>query len=210
MKTKIFALITMVAIVLSTATLTHAATKTNNDEITVLSEVNNINKIEASGNVEVYITSGAKDQVKVYNNYYAQNALVQNQDGVLRISSYKTDKLIVMVTVTDLRAITANDNARVISDKTLSAIDLAVNLNDNAYAQLKLDAFAANVTVNDHAKADLTGDVNNYELDYSRSSSVNRTELTAANKIEKITTPVSTPAHRNHKYPFIIDKLASL
>lgn len=208
MKTQIVTLITVVAIVLSTTTLTRAAAKSNADEITVLANVSSINEIEASGNVEVYITDGDKDQVKVYNNYYAQNALVQDQNGVLRISSYKTEKLVVLVTVTDLRSITANDKASIISDKTLSAIDLTVNLNDDASAQLKLNAFAATVTVNDHAKADLSGSIDNYELNYSRSSRVNRTELVAMNTAETMTT--KTIATKDVKCPVEAERIASL
>lgn len=208
MKTQIATLITVVAIVLSTTTLTRAAAKSNADEITVLANVSSINEIEASGNVEVYITDGDKDQVKVYNNYYAQNALVQDQNGVLRISSYKTEKLVVLVTVTDLRSITANDKASIISDKTLSAIDLTVNLNDDASAQLKLNAFAASVTVNDHAKADLSGSIDNYELNYSRSSRVNRTELVAMNTAETMTT--KTIATKDVKCPVEAERIASL
>lgn len=188
MKKKIFTLITLVAIVISTTSLTHAAVKINNDETTILTDVSNINKIEAYGNVEVYITNGTKDQVKVYNNYYAGNALVQNQNGVLRVSSYKTEKLVVLVTVTDLRSIKAFDNASIKSDGTLSSLDLTVDLNNDASAQLNLDALAASITVNDCAKADLSGAINDYELKHSRSSSVNRKELVAVNTKETMTT----------------------
>jgi hypothetical protein len=188
MKTRIITLITMVAVVLSTTNFTYAATKAtnSNDGVTVLTEVSNINKIEASGNVEVYITNGDKDQVKVYNNYYAQNALIQDKDGVLRISSYDADKLVVLVTVSDLRSITASDNAAVKSYGTLSAIDLNVMLKDNSSAQLKLNSFAADFTIVGHAKADLTGSVDNYNLAYTPSSSVNRSQLAVVSKTEKI------------------------
>src|ERR1700743_1778652 len=119
MKTKNLTLIALFAVIFGTATVAKATTIAGSNDITVLTNVNNINKIEASGNVEVYITNGDKDQVKVYNNYYAQNALVQDKDGVLRISSYNTDKLVVLVTVSDLRSITASDNAAVKSYGTL-------------------------------------------------------------------------------------------
>ncbi len=180
MKTRIITLITLVT-VLSATTLTYAATKTNDDQITVVATETNINKIEASGNVEVYITNGDKDQVKVYDDYFAQNALVQDKDGVLRISSYAADKLVVLVTVADLRSITATDNASVRSYGIFSAIELDVKLDKNASAQLKLDVFAANVTVTDGAKADLSGSVNDYDLNYSHSAKINSTELVAVN-----------------------------
>ncbi|MDB5032444.1 DUF2807 domain-containing protein [Mucilaginibacter sp.] len=187
MKTRITSLITMAAIVLSTTSLTYASVN-NKDQAVVVTTSSNINKLEISGNVEVYITNGDKDQVKVYDNYYAQNALVQDKEGVLRISSYTADKLVVLVTVSDLRSITVNDNAAVKSYGIFSTVALDVKLNNNASAQLKLNAFAANVTVNDRAKADLSGTVNDYELNYSQSSTVNKTDLTAVNRIEKLTT----------------------
>jgi len=206
MKTRIITLITLVT-VLSTTSLTYAAAKTNNDQITVIATESNINKIEASGNVEVYITNGDKDEVKVYDDYYAQNALVQDKDGVLRISSYTADKLVVLVTVADLRSITATDNASVKSDGTFSAIELDVKLDKNASAQLKLDVFAANITVTQGAKADLSGSVNDYDLNYSRSGKINSTELVAVNSTKNNITK-KAPSLANDDLD--IDNVASL
>jgi hypothetical protein len=190
MKTGIVTLITIAAIALST-TVSKAATintNNNNNNAMVNVAVNNISKIEASGNVEVYIKNGDKDEVKVFDKYYSKNALVQNKDGVLRISSYSKDKLVVLVTVTDLRTITAYDNAVIKSKGKLSAIDLNVTLNNNASAQLNLDAYAANFTVNNRATANLSGNVNDYTVSYSQSSTINKTELVAANISERNTT----------------------
>ncbi len=188
MKTRIVTLITLVAIALSVS-VAHATTLNNNNTATAVNvAVNNISKIEASGNVEVYITNGDKDEVKVYDKYYEQNALVQGKDGVLRISSYAKDKLVVLVTVADLRAITAYDNAVVKSYGKLSAIELNVNLNNNASAQLNLDVFAANFTVNNRSTANLSGTVNDYSVKYSQSSTINKTDLVAVNVTEKNTT----------------------
>ena len=205
MKTNITTLIASVALLLSTTTISLAANKTGND-IVALAEVGNISKIEASGNVEIYITSGSKDGVTVYDNYYGQNAMVQNDNGVLRIASYKNEKLVVLVTVTDLRAITANDNASIKSEGNFSALELEVNLNDNATAQLNVDAMEAKFAVNDNAKADLSGMIMDYELSYSQASTVNRTHLTADNRIEtKIALP--QPARKHFR---MFNTLASL
>ena len=185
MKTKFTTIIATVALLISTTTLTFANTKADNGAV-ILTDVGPINKIEASGNVEVYITNGKEDGVKIYNDYYGDNARVQNEDGVLRIASYKTDALIVIVTVTDLRAITANDNAIVKSYKgILSALSLNIQLNNNAVAALDLNAVAANIAVNDQAKADLSGMVENYHLDYSKTSTVNKTYLDAYTSTER-------------------------
>jgi hypothetical protein len=189
MKTKFLTLITLVTLTIATTSSTFANTTTKNNT-TVLNNIARITSIEAHGNVEIYVTNGNKDGVEVYDSYYDQNALVQNENGVLRVSSYKADKLVIMVTVTDLRAISASDNAMVKSYGRFSSLDLEVELNDNAAADLNMDAFVARFTINDRAKADISGTIEDYQLNYSRSSTVNRTYLATENRTEKITTPL--------------------
>jgi hypothetical protein len=182
MKKLILTLTAIIVAIAGTTTFTYAAAK--NNEVTVLTNIGNISKIEVRGNVELYVTNGDKDQVTVSNNYYGENAYVQDQNGVLRISSYKTEKLVVYVTASDLNSIAVYDNSVVRSDKKLSLISLDVTLYNNAYAALKLDNYAANITVNDQAKADLTGNVTEYSSTYSSTSTINRAELVAENASE--------------------------
>lgn len=193
MKTRIITLITLLTVVLG-VTVASAATLNNDNDAAaaVLVATNSINKIEASGNVEVYVTNGVKDQVKVYDKYYAKNAFVQDKDGVLRIASYTADKLVVLVTVTDLHAITANDNATIKSYKKLSLINLNLELNNNASAKLDLDALNASVVLNHRAAADLSGNIFYYNLAYSQSSTLNRTNLSVVSATEKNTTKTTT------------------
>jgi len=190
MKKVILTLIAITVVVLGTSNFTYASAK-NNNVVTTLSNIGSINKIEVHGNVEVFVSTGDKDQVKVNNNYYAESAFVQDQNGVLRISSYKAEKLVLYVTASNLQAITAYDNATVVSNDKLSLISLDVNLFNNAYANLNLDNFATNVTVNDQAKADLTGSITEYSLIYNNLSNVNRTELIAQNVSETKIAPKS-------------------
>lgn len=194
MKTKILSIVTIAAIVLGIANTTYAATKNdsaakNNEVSTVLTNVSNINKIEVRGNVELYVSDGTSDQVKVYNRYYAESALVQNQKGVLRISSYSDQKLVVWITANDLRSISAYDNAEVRSFGKLSSIELNVDLHNNASANLNLDAFSANVTVADHAKANLSGTANEFSLKHDIATSVNKYNLEAVHYTDN--TPVN-------------------
>ena len=176
MKTTIITIFT--ALVLSTGIANaKTVTTTENENVTVLTEISAINKIEVHGNVELYVSDGAADQVKVYNKYYTESALVQSSNGVLRISSYKAEKLVIWVTAKTLNAITAYDNADVKSFGTLSNIEFAVELNNNATAKLNLDAFNANVTVNDQAKADLSGTANEVNVRYSHIENVNDANL---------------------------------
>jgi hypothetical protein len=129
MKTKILSVITMLVIVLGLTTSTYAA---NIDAYTVLNDITSINKIEVHGNVELYVSDASSDQVKVYNKYYSESALVQNKNGVLRITSYKAEKLVVWVSANDLRSISAYDNAEVKTFGKISKIEFNVDLHDNA------------------------------------------------------------------------------
>jgi hypothetical protein len=189
MKTPLLTIATIFTIALGTITSANASTtKNDNSEVsTTLTNVSKINKIEIYGNVELFVSDGTADQVKVYNKYYAESALVQSKDGVLRISSYTAKKLVVWVTAADLRAITANDNAEVKSFGNLSKIDLDVTLNNNASAKLNLDAYKANITVNDRAKADLSGNVTDFSITHDQSATVNQTNMVAATTSKKVT-----------------------
>jgi hypothetical protein len=172
MKTQIITIFAALALSTGIAKTTNAATA-KNETVTVLTDISAINKIEVRGNVEVYISDGATDQVKVYNKYYAESALVQSKNGVLRIASYKAEKLVVWVTAADLRSISAYDNAEVRSFGDLSKIEFDVDLHNNASAKLNLDAYSANIDVNDQAKANLSGTANEYDLKYSHAENVN-------------------------------------
>ncbi|MDR3697843.1 GIN domain-containing protein [Mucilaginibacter sp.] len=202
MKTQIITLFT--ALVLSTgiAATTYADT-TNSDNVTVLSDISVINKIEVRGNVQLYISDGNADQVKVYNQYYAESALVKSRNGVLSIASYKAEKLVVWVTAADLRSIAVYDNADVKSFGDFSGIDFAVELHNHATANLSLDAFNAKVTVADQAKATISGRVNEFDLKYNHAENVSSANLEAG-KVSKSQTVVAVPAKP------VVDEFAGL
>jgi len=179
MKTQIITLFT--ALVLSTgiAATTYAAPVKNDKDVTILTDVSAISKIEVRGNVELYISDGDADQVKVYNKYYAESALVKSRNGVLSIASYKAEKLVVWVTAADLRSVSAYDNADVKSFGNFSGIEFAVDLHNNATAKLSLDSFSTSVTVTDQAHATLSGRVNQLDLQYNHAENVTSTNLEA-------------------------------
>lgn len=184
MKTKFLSFVAIAAIVLGVSNTTIAAVKSdaaakNNEVSTVLTNISKINKIEVRGNVEVFVSDGSSDQVKVYNHYYSESALVQSQNGILRISSFSDQKLVVWVTAAQLTGISAYDNAEVKSFGKLSSIEMDVTLHDNAYARLDMDGYSANITLNNRAKADLTGTVNQCSLKYDHSATVNSTNFAA-------------------------------
>jgi hypothetical protein len=185
MKTKILSIATILLIVASVSSKTFAADKnTSNTAVaatTLLENVSNINKIEVHGNVQLYVTNGVNDKVKVYDNYYNQNALVQEQDGVLRISSYKNEKLVVWVTVSDLKSVSAYDNASVESFGKFSALDFNLSLNNSATANFNMDCIEAKIAVNDSAKANISGNASQTSLVINQSATVNATQLVADN-----------------------------
>ena len=145
MKTTILTVATVLSLALATSTTTFAANKNISKVSTTLTDVKHISKIEVRGNVELYVSNGTTDNVKVYDKYYSENALVQNQNGVLRISSYKNEKLVVWVTAAELQSISAYDNATVKSFGQLSGINLDVNLYNRAVATLNIDAYTATI-----------------------------------------------------------------
>ncbi|RZK52724.1 MAG: hypothetical protein EOO91_18870, partial [Pedobacter sp.] len=107
---------TLIALSLTGLVLTSSAFVTkaaDGQKQTVLADVKKVNKINVSGNVELILVQSADENVKVYNNYYASNALVQQKNGELRISSFNKETLTVIVYVTNLSAITASENATV-------------------------------------------------------------------------------------------------
>lgn len=185
MKTQVITIVAIVALAFGTVKVSNAATKHNT--VTVLEKVSKINNIEVHGNVQVYVSDGPADQVKVYNDYYAENALVQSQNGTLRISSYKAEKLVVWVTVNELKSINVYDNAAVNSFGKLADIELNVNLFDNASANLNLDSYSADVNLNDHAKANLTGTATECNLTCTQAATVNHVNFIADhfNKVVK-------------------------
>jgi hypothetical protein len=94
---------------------------------------------------------------------------------------------VVWVTAADLQAISAYDNAEVKSFGKLERLDLEVNLYNTASADLNLDAYKATINVNNRAKANISGTVNDYNLTQDQSASVNCSNLAAVNSSKKVT-----------------------
>ena len=178
MKTKFLSIFLMFVVISAISKSTYAAT-VNSADYVVLNDIKAINKIEIHGNVELFISDGSAEQVKVYNKYYSERALVQSNNGVLRISSYNTEKLVVWVTSENLGSISAYDNAEVISFGKVSKIEFSVDLHDYATAKLDFDAYSATVTLTGHSKIELSGTVNELSLNHNEGSTVVKSDLLA-------------------------------
>jgi hypothetical protein len=177
MKTKMLSIALMFVVMSAITKSTYA--NTANTAATVLNDIKSINKIELHGNVELFISDNAAEQVTVYNKYYAENALVQNSKGVLRISSYGAEKLIVWVTSDNLSAISAYDNAEVRSFGDISKIEFNIDLHDNAIAKLNFNAYSANVTLKDKAKIELGGNATHLNVNHTVGTTVNSYSIEA-------------------------------
>lgn len=135
----------------------NAKNNTSASKVTILSEVKNINKIVATGNVEVFVVQAPTESVKVYDSYYSKNALVQQKDGVLRISSFEKEPLAVTVYVRNISAIEASDNASVKTFGKVNFLSLDVLLTGKATADINAKTVNLYTSINDHASLKLGG-----------------------------------------------------
>lgn len=182
MKTSIktFIALAVTAVVLTTSTATTFAADGKKE--TILTEVKKVNKINVSGNVELILVQSTDEHVKVYDDYYAKNALVQNKDGELRISSFNKEALTVIVYVSNLTSITASDNATVKTFGKFSAFSLDVNLQDNASANLNTNTLELNTNVFGVAKLTLNGSTETYNGLIGNFANVNLEKFAADSK----------------------------
>jgi hypothetical protein len=185
MKTSILTLALAFTALIGVSNTTYASAD-GKQAVTTLNQPTPVSKIEVRGNVELYVSDGLADQVKVYNNYYSENAVVQGRDGVLRIASYGDQKLVIWVSSACLQKISAYDNASVKSFGKLSAIQLDVNVYGNASAQLNIDAYTLNLNLHGRAKADLSGSVSHANLDCDYSSTLNYAMLNSDQLDKKV------------------------
>lgn len=186
MKTKILPVIALLVLMSGVSKSSYAVTIHNTD-CTVLNGIKAITRIEVRGNVELFISDNATENVKVYNQYYSESAVLQYNSGVLRIASYNDKKLVVWVTANDLRSVSAYDNAEVRSFGGFSNIEFSVELHNYASAKLNLNVYSANITLRDHAKAELSGTATEFNLDRNVGSTLIDSDFLANQKI-------STPA----------------
>lgn len=150
-------------------------------KVTVLSTVKNFNKLNVSGNVEVILVQSASPSVQVYDNYYAKNALVQEKDGELRISSFDKETLTVVVYASQLNEITASDKAVVKTSGKFNALSLEVNLKDQAKATLNTNTVDLFAKVNDKASLNLSGSTTDYNAVIGSLASLSSEKFTAEN-----------------------------
>jgi hypothetical protein len=183
MKTKILSISLMFMVLSGILSSTYAAT-TNSADYVILNDIKAINKIEIRGNVELFISDKSPEQVKVYNKYYSERALVQSSNGVLRISSYDNEKLVVWISSENLRSVSAYDNAEVKSFGNVSKIEFSIDLHDYATAKLNFDSYSADVTLKDHSKLEMSGTVNEFNINRNVNSTLLKSDFSAVHYTE--------------------------
>ncbi|MDQ7949183.1 MAG: DUF2807 domain-containing protein [Pedobacter sp.] len=194
MKTAIKNLCLATLTVLALGTSAFAASTEQEKNITILNHVQHMQKIVANGNVEVILVQSATESVKVYDNYYAKNALVQEENGVLRISSFGKETLTVAVYVNNLSEIEANGNAKISTAGKVSFLSLNVRLNGHASANINANTLTLYTLVADQASLKLAGSTTDHIAVLGAQGCVNMDQFTADNSSISASSPILAKA----------------
>lgn len=181
MKTSIKNLFAAILTIAISASATSIVNATATKKITVVGEVKKFNKLNVAGNVEVILVQSPNQSVQVYDSYYSKNALVQEKNGELRISSFDKETLTVVVYANQLNEITASDNAVIKTNGKFSALSLAVTLKDQAKAILNTNTIDLFANVNGQSNLTLSGKTTDYIAAINSTSSINMDKFTAEN-----------------------------
>lgn len=169
-------MLAMFATVLPTSSL---FAKANNKMLTTINQAQEISKLVVKGNVEVFITQGSTNSVKVYDNYYSENAYIQNNDATLRITSYGDKTLSVWVTVQNLSEIEASDYAQVYTNNTINSLDLKLTLNNHAVAKMAINSYKLTTKIAGNANLELTGNTELQQTNVLNNANVDLRKFTA-------------------------------
>lgn len=181
---------TALTLVVLTGSAFASTTNPSANKVTVLSQVKNINKIVVSGNVEVLLLQAPVESVKVYDGYYAKNALVQQENGELRISSFEKETLTVAVYVRELSTIELGDNSTVKTYGKVNFLSLDVVLSGSAKADIDANTVNLSTTVKDNAKLALSGSTTDLQVGLTAQAKVNMDHFAAENTSVNSIAPV--------------------
>lgn len=143
-----------------------------NEKITLLNKIGKFNKLTVSGNVDVLIVQSPESRVTVYDDYYAKNALVQEKNGELRISSFEKKPLSVVVYTNQLTEINASDQATVNTQGVFKTICLDVNLKNEAKANLNTSTLDLFAQLDNDANLELSGNAVDYNVVMNDNTSI--------------------------------------
>ncbi|MFC4211773.1 GIN domain-containing protein [Pedobacter lithocola] len=194
--------------ILGTASIAAIANE-NNNNYTNLTSVKNISKIKISGNVKLVLIQDAKESVEVYDNYFAKNALVQQQNGELRISSFTSEPLTIIAHVNNLSAIEASNTSSIITSGNFNLLNLNVVLNDNATADIKANTVSLTTHINGTSNLALSGSTENYTAILGSVAKIKMNDF-AANDSNVSAAPANATYSANRYEDIKIDVLESI
>lgn len=183
MKTSVknlFALFTGIILLLNTAALM-AAEPVNH--ITTLRSVKDIRKIVVSGNVNLLLVQDNRESIKVYDKYYSKNALVQQQGGTLRISSFSDRPLSIVVYVKELNAIEANNEAKVRTQGCFRLLNLDVRLKDRASADINAKTVSLFTSVKGTSALKIAGSADQHAIEMGDLGNLTMDQFTASETV---------------------------
>lgn len=190
MKTSIQTLFAAVLTLVVLTSSAFASTDVKSNNVTVLNQVKNISKLEVKGNVDVILVQAPTESVKVNDSYYSKNALVQEKNGVLRISSFEKERLTVTVYVRNLSSIEAGDNATVQTFGKISFLSLDVILKDKATADINATTINLYTSIKDNAKLVLSGSTSEHYAILSSQAKMSMDQFIADNATVNTIAPV--------------------
>lgn len=145
-----------------------------------------IDKIEVNGNVEVLLTQDVAERVKIYDEQLSKNALVQWEEGVLRISSYEKKPVTVLISVTDLKSIDASGLCVVKSIGKISCLELKIKLQDQATAFLHAQTLNVSAHLKDAAMLKLAGEAEGQFLRLTGTAKLDASDFTAQSRFIQV------------------------
>jgi hypothetical protein len=199
MKNAMKTLIATLALILIGSTFVAKASSITGQ--TTLKDIKKVNTIHVAGNVSLILVQSFDESVKVYNEYYANNALVQQNDNDLRISSFEKAPLTVVVYVSNLTEISASGNATVKTYGNFSLLSLVVNLKDSATANLKTNTIDLYTNLSGQATLTLSGSTTSYGSVMDSFSTVNMEQFAAeSSNIKSKTSPIAAKINKKELY----------
>ncbi|MFC3561333.1 GIN domain-containing protein [Pedobacter jamesrossensis] len=198
----------LTTIILGTASVAANATE-NNNNYTNLTSIKNISKIKISGNVKLILVQDANESVEVFDNYFAKNALVQQQNGELRISSFTATPLTVIAHVNNISSIEASNTSTVATAGNFNLLNLNVVLNDNAAADIKANTVSLITSINGSSNLVLSGSTESYTAVLGSSAKVGMNDFTA-NDSNVSAAPLATTYSANRYEDLKIEVLESI
>ncbi|HEY1006887.1 MAG TPA: DUF2807 domain-containing protein [Sphingobacteriaceae bacterium] len=147
---------------------------------TILADIRDLSRIEVSGNVELLLSQGEKEQVEVYDQAESRGRKIRFNEGTLQIRS--AEKLTVLVTVSNLQSLEASGQAVIRSLNRISSIDLDVRLRDQARGMLEAEALNLTATLEGTSRMDLSGQAENQVIALSEGSRLQAAAFRARNR----------------------------